>query len=241
MKVLVVDDDPDIVDAVSVALSFHWREIEVLTADSGEHALEAFYEHSPEIVLLDVNMLGRSGFEVLQEIRRLSDVPLLMLTGRAAETDQVRGLNLGADDYVVKPFSAMTLLARIQSVLRRANLRTATGRAADFTAGDLEIDFDAQEVRVRGEVVSLTPAEYKLLTHLARNAGRLMPHRALLERVWGPDWGATSSNLKALVSRLRSKLETGGSRYIESERGMGYRFVRPSAPAATEDRAEATR
>src|SRR5205823_6563604 len=131
VKVLVIDDDPDIVDAVTVAVQFHWRDVTVLTANRGELGLELFYQHDPDVVLLDVNMPGKSGFEVLQEIRRVSDVPLLMLTGRASEVDQVRGLNLGADDYVLKPSAALTLLARISSVLRRAKLPTLTGATPD--------------------------------------------------------------------------------------------------------------
>jgi two-component system KDP operon response regulator KdpE len=230
MKVLIVDDDPDIVDAVSVAVQFHWPEVEVLSAQGGQLGLEAFFEHDPDIVLLDVSMPDKSGFEVLQDIRRVSDVPLVMLTARSGEVDQVRGLDLGADDYVVKPFGAMTLLARLSAVLRRAKLLTPSGVSPDFGAGDLTIDFQAQEVRLKGEVVQLTAAEYKLLYHLARNAGRLVPQRALFERIWGPEWGATANNLKTLVSRLRAKIETDpdGPRYLENERGLGYRFVRPT-------------
>jgi DNA-binding response OmpR family regulator len=241
MKVLIIDDDPDIVDAVSVAVQFYWRDVEVIPTHGGRPGLEAFFEHDPDIVLLDVTMPDKSGFEVLQEIRRVSDVPLLMLTGRTGEVDQVRGLGLGADDYVVKPFSAMTLLARMSAVLRRAKLATPSTAAPDFEAGDLTIDFQNEEVRLRGEVVRLTAAEYKLLYHLARNAGRVMPQRALLERIWGAEWGATANNLKALVSRLRAKIEPDpdGPRYVENERGLGYRFVRTADAAAPADPAYA--
>ena len=230
MKVLIIDDDPEIVDAVGVAVQFYWRDVEVISAHGGRPGLESFFAHDPDIVLCDVTMPDKSGFEVLQEIRRVSDVPILMLTARSGEVDQVRGLDLGADDYVVKPFSAMTLLARMSAVLRRAKLPTPTGATPDFEAGDLTIGFQSQEVRVKGEVVQLTAAEFKLLYHLARNAGRVMPQRALLERIWGAEWGATANNLKALVSRLRAKIEPdpNGHRYIENERGLGYKFVKPS-------------
>jgi DNA-binding response OmpR family regulator len=241
MKVLIIDDDPDIVDAVSVAVQFYWRDVDVIPTHGGRPGLEAFYEHDPDIVLLDVTMPDKSGFEVLQEIRRVSDVPLVMLTARSGEVDQVRGLDLGADDYVVKPFGAMTLLARMSAVLRRAKLSTPSSAAPDFEAGDLTIDFQTEEVRVKGEIAQLTAAEYKLLHHLARNAGRVMPQRALLERIWGPEWGATANNLKALVSRLRAKIETdpNGPRYIENERGLGYRFVRPPCSAGSTEAAYA--
>jgi two-component system KDP operon response regulator KdpE len=236
MKVLVVDDDLQVADAVAVAVQFHWQDVTVVTAHSGDEGLERFYEQDPDVVVLDVSMPGKSGFEVLQEIRRVSDAPVLLLTARGNDTDQVRGLELGADDYVVKPFNHLTLLARIKAVVRRAKFPTPTRALPDFVAGDLSVNFESQEVRLKGEVVQLTAVEYKLLYHLVRNAGRLMPHQALLERVWGTEWGATSNNLKALVSRLRRKLEPDerGPRYIENARGSGYRFVKPAGSDGTE-------
>jgi DNA-binding response OmpR family regulator len=173
-------------------------------------------------------MPGKDGFLVLAEIRQRSDVPVLMLTARGDETAQVRGLELGADDYVVKPFSHLALLARIKAVLRRAALPPPTRALPDFTAGDLAIHFQNQEVAVKGERVNLTPIEYKLLYHLARNAGRVLPQRTLLDRVWGEDYDATSDYLKVYISRLRAKLERpGDAHYIETVRGLGYRFIRP--------------
>lgn len=229
MKILVVDDDRHILDAVSVGLQFQWQDSEVITATDGEAGLQAFYDHVPDVVVLDVSMPLKSGFEVLQEIRRISDVPVLMLTARGEETDQVRGLEFGADDYVLKPFSHLALMARIRAVLRRAELPPPVRAAPDFVTGDLAINFQSQQVSVGGVPVKLTPVEYKLLYHLARNAGRLMPHQLLLDRVWGPEYGATASYLKVFVSRLRAKIEPkGGPHYIETERGVGYRLVRPS-------------
>lgn len=228
MKVLVVDDDQAILDAVAVGIQLQWRDAEVLTATDGEAGLRLFYERDPDVVLLDVAMPRKDGFEVLREIRRVSDVPVLMLTARGEEADQVRGLELGADDYVVKPFGHLALLARIRAVLRRAELPPPARAVPDFVAGELAIDFQERRVTVGGEVVKLTPVEYKLLYHLVRNAGRLMPHEALLDRVWGQGYGATPDYLKVFVSRLRAKLERpGGPRYIENERGLGYRFVSP--------------
>lgn len=227
MKILVVDDDPLILDALTVGLTLQWRDAEVIPAEDGEAGLAAFYEQVPDVVVLDVNMPRKDGFAVLREIRRISDVPVIMLTARGEETAQVRGLELGADDYIVKPFSHLVLLARIKAVLRRAELPPPVAAAPDFVAGELTINFQNHEVTVQGVPVRLTPVEYKLLFQLVRNAGRLMPHQALLDRVWGADYVASSDHLKVFISRLRAKLErTGGPRYIGTERGLGYRFVR---------------
>ncbi len=230
MKILVVDDDPQILDALTVGMQLQWQDAEVLSASDGEQGLELYYESDPDVVVLDVSMPRKSGFEVLQEIRRISDVPVIMLTARGEELDQVRGLELGADDYVVKPFSHLALLARIKAVLRRAQMPTPVRALPDFVAGDLAINFQNHEVTLRGQPVKLTPVEYKLLYHLVRNAGRLMPHQALLDRVWGADADATTDHLKVFISRLRAKIEPDreGQHFIETERGIGYRFVRPA-------------
>jgi DNA-binding response OmpR family regulator len=228
VKVLVVDDDERLREALQLGIQLQWQDAEVVTADDGEQGLQRFLEREPDVVLLDVSMPCMSGFDVLQRIRRLSDVPVIMLSARGEDIDQARGLELGADDYVSKPFSYLALMARIKSVLRRAELPQPVRAVPDFQAGDLAIHFQNQEVTVAGQAVDLTPVEYRLLFHLARNAGHLMPHRALLERVWGSDGEASPEYLKVFVSRLRSKLRTpGGSEYIETERGRGYRFVRP--------------
>ena len=239
MKILVVDDDPLILDALTVGLALQWQDAEVIPAEDGEAGLAAFYEQAPDVVVLDINMPRKNGFEVLQEIRRISDVPVIMLTARGEEAAQVRGLELGADDYIVKPFSHLVLLARIRAVLRRAELPPPVAATPDFVAGELAINFQSHEVTVGGEPVKLTPVEYKLLFHLARNAGRLMPHQTLLDRIWGADYVASQDYLKVFVSRLRGKLERpGGPHYIETERGLGYRFVRPQDVAARPGRDE---
>jgi DNA-binding response OmpR family regulator len=241
MKILVVDDDPRLRDALEVGLPLQWQEVEVISAADGEAGLELFFEHEPDVVLLDVSMPRASGFDVLKHIRQVSDTPVIMLTGRAEEVDQVRGLELGADDYVAKPFSHLALLARIRAVLRRASLPPPVHAAPDFQAGDLAIHFESDQVTVDGEVVRLTPVEYRLLYHLVRNAGHLLPHQALLDRVWGSDYEASPEYLKVFVSRLRAKLRRPGSpEYIETERGRGYRFVRPPRPDPASGPAEAS-
>ena len=228
MKILIVDDEQRLLDALTAGFQFQWQDAEVLTAPTASAGLEAFFEHNPDVVVLDVGLPDQSGFAVLRDIRRVSDVPVLMLTAAGDELDHVRGLQLGADDYLVKPFSGLALMAHIQAVLRRAELPPPVSAAPDFVAGDLTINFQSRDVTSAGQPVKLTPFEYKLLFHLVRNAGRLMPHRALMERIWGSDYEPTEHQLRVLVNRVRSKLErSGGSRFIETERGLGYRFIRP--------------
>jgi two-component system, OmpR family, KDP operon response regulator KdpE len=234
MEILVVNDDPEILDALTVGMQLQWQEAEVLSARDGEQGLERFYETDPDVVLLDVSMPHKNGFEVLQHIRRISDVPVIMLTARSEEIDQVRGLELGADDYVVKPLTHLVLLARIKAVLRRTQMPQPLNALPDFVAGDLAINFRNHELTLRGQPVKLTPVEYRLLYHLVRNAGRVMPHQALLDRVWGSDADATPDHLKVFISRLRTKIEPdpAGQHFIETERGLGYRFVRPAPTPA---------
>jgi two-component system KDP operon response regulator KdpE len=228
MKILVVDDDPRLREALEVGMQLQWQDAEVLTASDGEAGLDLFFAKQPDVVLLDVTMPHMNGFEVLQAIRRVSDTPVIMLTARGDDVDQVRGLELGADDYVAKPFSHLALMARIRAVLRRAELPPPVQALPDFQAGDLAIHFQNREVTVAGQKIQLTPVEYKLLYHLVRNAGHLLPHEALLTRVWGTDYEASPEYLKVFISRLRAKLRhDGGPEYIETERGRGYRFVRP--------------
>jgi two-component system KDP operon response regulator KdpE len=233
VKLLVVDDDPRLREALEVGIQLQWQDATVLTAADGEAGLELFFNEEPDVVLLDVTMPRMNGFEVLKAIRQVSDVPVIMLTARDDDVDQVRGLELGADDYVAKPFSHLALMARIKAALRRAELPPPVQALPDFQAGDLAIHFQNEEVTMAGEQVKLTPVEYRVLYHLVRNAGHLLPHQALLDRVWGANYDASPEYLKVFISRLRSKLRRpGGPEYIETERGRGYRFVRPREAVA---------
>ncbi len=228
MKILIIDDDPQLVDALSVGFQLQWKDCEVFSAADGEPGLKLFYERSPQVVLLDIGLPSRNGFDVLQEIRRVSDVPVIVLSARGQEADQVRGLELGADDYVVKPFGYMALVARIKAVLRRADMPPSFRPTPDFVSGDLTINFEDATVFLRGRPVHITPLEYKLLSQLVRNRGRVVPHETLINRIWGEEYGATTDHLKVFVSRLRAKIELeDGPRLIETERGVGYRFVGP--------------
>jgi DNA-binding response OmpR family regulator len=229
VKILIVDDEQRLLDALSIGFQFQWQEAVVVTAHNGEEGLRLFYDQTPDVVLLDVGMPSMSGFEVLQEIRRVSDVPVIMLTAAGDEMDQVHGLELGADDYLVKPFSRIALMAHVKAVLRRAQLVPPVESLPDFVSGDLTMHFQNHQVTLRGEPVLLTPMEYKLLYHLVRNAGRPMPYQALLDRVWGPDSDAMEHHVRVCVSKLRAKIEPPGAPpSIVTERGLGYRFVRRS-------------
>jgi two-component system, OmpR family, KDP operon response regulator KdpE len=227
VKILTIDDDASVRQALTVSLKLQWQDVEVLEAADGEMGLEKFFDHTPDIVLLDVSMPRLNGFEVLREIRLVSDAPVIMLTGRGDEMDHVRGLEMGADEYLQKPIRHAALVAHIKSALRRASRLSPIEALPDFVAGDLAIDFQNRQVTVAGKPIKLTPIEYRLLYHLVRNAGNVVPHAALLDRTWGGDRDVGPEYLKVFVSRLRAKLRTPGSRdYIETERGAGYRFVK---------------
>src|SRR5581483_6456604 len=197
-RILVVDDEPHLVRAIRMYLELHGYT--VFGAHSGEEALEAVREKLPDLVILDVLMPGLDGFETLEALRRVSDVPVILLTARGEEEHKVRGLALGADDYVTKPFGQKELLARVQAVLRRAEQPARLSRSRIEVDGELSIDFDRAEVRVRGQSVRLTPTEYRLLYHLASNPGRLMPTETLLARVWGYEYQSEEHYVRLYVS-----------------------------------------
>jgi two-component system KDP operon response regulator KdpE len=242
LKVLVIDGDASVLDGMTVALQLQWHDAEVLTATLGESGLRLFFDHDPDVVVLEVCLPDLSGFDVVRQIRRVSDVPVLLVTSRTDETDQVRGIELGADEYITKPCGFLSLIARIKAVLRRAELLPPERSLPDLVVGDLVISFRDRDVLSHGERIRLTPVEYKLLYQLARNAGHLMPHEALLDRVWGAEYGHTADHLKVFISRLRSKIERpGGPHYIETERGVGYRFVHMDHVRAQESAARGDR
>lgn len=226
MKVLVVDDEPEIIEVVNLCFGLRWPDAEVISATNAEDALDLIESKNPDLVLLDIVLPGMDGFTMCQEIRAFSDVPVVMLSARDAEVDKVRGLEMGADDYITKPFSHLELLARVRAVLRRyQNQLPAVGEV--FESGELRIDYASRTVSVNGTTVRLTPTEYSLLFHLTRNAGRVLPHHTLLAKVWGREYTDEIDYLKVYVRRLRQKLEgdpeTIGK--IVSERGVGYKFV----------------
>ena len=236
MKILVVDDEPDVSALIGMGIHFHRPDHEVIEVHDGDAAVEAAEREHPDVVVLDLAMPGKDGFAVLRELRdKGDDVPIIVLTAKALEGDRVKGLELGADDYVTKPFSQKELVARIDAVLRRQHAAMAHRRANVFQHRDLRIDFAQRRVQVSERVVSLTPTEYNLLYHLVTNAGRLMPHETLLAKVWGHEYRDEVHYLKVYVGRLRGKLERDPQHpeYILPIRGVGYQF--PSTePAASE-------
>lgn len=229
MRILVVDDEPDVIESVQLGLTLQWREVEVLGAEDGEKALDIVERESPDIVLLDIGLPGRDGFDVLRELRQFSDVPVVMLTARDDAMDKVKGLELGADDYVTKPFNHLELMARVRAVLRRHDMPAPASRTPSFRSGELEMDFARQEVRLRGERVELTPTEYKVLYHLVRNAGHVLQHGTLLAKVWGREYMDETDYVRVYIRRLRDKLgdDPDNPRYIQTERRLGYRFLSP--------------
>ena len=226
MKILIVEDDPDVVEVVTLCFSLRWPDAHVISSSTGEDALAHVEKDKPDLVLLDIVLPDMDGFQVCREIREFSDVPVVMLSARDTEVDKVRGLEMGADDYITKPFSHLELLARVRAVMRRYESQLpAVGET--FESGGLRIDYASRTVTVEGKVVRLTPTEYSLLYHLSRNAGRVMLHQTLLAKVWGREYTDEVDYLKVYVRRLRQKLEGDPEKIgeIVSERGVGYKFV----------------
>ncbi|GHO53617.1 DNA-binding response regulator [Ktedonobacter sp. SOSP1-85] len=224
MTILIVDDEPRIRDFVRMNLEMeHYRVIE---ASNGLEALDQLREHLPDLVVLDVMMPEMDGFETLKAIREVSTVPVVMLTVRQSEQDKIRGLDLGADDYIAKPFSPPELLSRIRALLRRSLMSPPARKTEIVVDEDLQIDFARREVMVRGKKVVLRPTEYRLLYHLVSNAGRLMTHETLLSKVWGREYRDEAHYLRLYITYLRQKLEEDPAhpKYILTERGIGYRF-----------------
>jgi two-component system KDP operon response regulator KdpE len=226
MKVLIVDDDPDIVEAVGICFALRWPDAQVVDAPDAETALQRFSEENPDVVILDLGLPDRNGFEVCAKIRETSNVPIVMLTARGDEMNKVRGLEMGADDYVTKPFSHLELLARIKAVLRRAATGPLGGAEPPFEKGAIKFDFGAHRVFYGGQHVALTPTEYNLLYHLTKNYPNVVPHRTLLAKVWGKEYAEETDYLKVHVQRIRSKFSAvaPGADPISNERGIGYRL-----------------
>jgi two-component system KDP operon response regulator KdpE len=226
-RVLVVDDEEQIRRALRSIL--RTRHYTVDEAATGEAALVAAIDHPPDLVILDLMLPDMSGIEVCRELRTWLVAPILVLSVRAEEEDKIRALDEGADDYLTKPFSAGELLARLRALLRRAADRYAPPPV--LTTGDLTVDIARRSVTLAGEAVALTPTEFDILALLARNAGCVVTHKAILEAVWGPEWNEDRQTLRAHVSNLRRKIERrpGGQRYVITEPGVGFRFAEPLA------------
>jgi DNA-binding response OmpR family regulator len=225
-RILVVDDEPRMIGFIRMNLELEGHQ--VIEAHTGIEALESIRTQLPDIVLLDVMMPDLDGFETLRMLREFSDIPVIMLTAKGDENDKVYGLELGADDYVTKPFGPRELSSRIKAVLRR---NEKPGKSPDEAIlqvdGRLSVDFNQREVIVAGERVKLRPTEYRLLYHLIENAGWTVPHDQLLAKVWGYEYRDEAHYVRLYVNYLREKIEQDPSnpQYILTERGVGYRFI----------------
>jgi two-component system KDP operon response regulator KdpE len=223
--ILVVDDEPRMIDFMRMNLELEG--CRVISAPNGKEALVRAREELPDVALLDIMMPGMDGFETLKRLRQFSQVPVLILTAKDEEEDRIKGLELGADDYIGKPFSHRELVSRIRAVLRRHNAPPPAPQSMAKVDGRLTIDFARREVLVNGERVNLRPTEYRLLYHLVQNAGYVMTHEQLLTRVWGPEYHDETHYLRLYITYLRQKIEEDPAhpKYILNERGVGYRFV----------------
>jgi len=222
--ILIVDDEPAIIRFLRGTLEANG--FKPLVATDGAEALQTIERELPDLVVLDIMMPRMGGFEVCKRIREWSPVPVIMLSGRGDEEGKVECLNLGADDYITKPFGVSELLARVRAVLRRSDAAGTVVAQPTFTSGDLSINFAERRVTVNGNEVRLTPTEYSLLQELVLNAGKVLTHSQLLKRLWGPEYEMEREYLRVFIGRLRTKLEADPTnpRYISTVSGVGYQF-----------------
>lgn len=222
-RILVVDDEIEIMRALQRSLTAHG--FDVFTAGSGEEALEAIANHRPDLMLLDLGLPGISGLEVCKRVREQSNLPIIVLSVKDAERDKVRALDLGADDYVPKPFGMDEVLARIRVALRHS-AQVRSGTEPSFTCGPLKVDFAQRQVLVNGKEVKLTPTEYDLLKVLIKNSGKILTRQMVLSQVWGTGYGTESHYLHVYIGQLRRKIEPDPAhpRFILTVSGVGYRF-----------------
>ncbi len=223
-RVLVVDDELSIIKLLRANLEANGYE--VLAAMDGAEALQTFEMELPDLMILDITMPKTDGFEVCRQLRAWSQVPIIMLSARGDLNDKVKCLDLGADDYITKPFAKGELIARMRAVLRRTEAAAATPGQPSFTTGDLRISFAQRRVTTAGKEVKLTPTEYRLLQELVLNAGKVLTHTHLLNKVWGAEYGEEREYLHVFIRRLRAKLEPdpANPKYITTVSGIGYQF-----------------
>jgi two-component system, OmpR family, KDP operon response regulator KdpE len=226
-RILIAEDEAALRDFVSRNLRA--RGFDVLEASNGLEAMALWEHEDPHLLILDIMMPRMDGLEVCRRVREHSTVPIIVLTALDAESERVAALDLGADDYLTKPFGVEELLARVRAVLRRAQWSALPPATGTLRYGELEIDLSGHVVRQRGDEVRLTPTEFALVEQLVRHAGKVLTHRLLLQRIWGPEYGGEAEYLRVYINRLRHKLEPdpANPRYFVTEPGVGYRFVAP--------------
>ncbi len=223
-KILIVEDEESVLDPLELLLTKEG--FSIITARDGKKALEKFAQTSPDLILLDLMLPEISGTQVCRQIRSKSSVPIIMLTAKDTEVDKVVGLELGADDYIVKPYSKAELVARIKAVLRRQNSETQLDDLGVISAGPVNIDIDRHLVKINGASISMPLKEFELLEFLVRNSGRVLTRAQLIDRVWGSDYFGDTKTLDVHVKRLRAKIESDPANpvYIQTIRGLGYKF-----------------
>lgn len=224
INVLVVDDEKPLRDFVRRNLDV--RGYKVLTASNGLEALAIFNNENIQLVIMDIMMPHMDGLETTRRIRQQSHIPIIILTAMGEESDKVRAFDLGADDYLTKPFGVGELLGRVKAVLRRAEWSEPTPNEERIARGEIEVDVDRHKVTVRGQAVELTPIEFNLLVYLMKHAGKVLHHRAILQHVWGTEYGEEAEYLRVYMGKLRQKIEADplSPQYLHTAHGIGYRF-----------------
>ncbi len=226
MKALIIEDNAEVVEAVSLCLQLRWPEVIISIAAEGNKGIEILESRTFDVVILDINLPDIDGFEVVKQIRSFSNVPVLIVTVRDQEEDQVRGLEMGADDYIVKPFKPRDLIARVNTVLRRTGLSRVAEESHSIVRGKLTLRLTTNEARLGEEIAKLTPTECKLLYVLMNNAEHTLSSDKIIQEVWGKDYMDTDI-VRTYVRRLRDKLKDKPPQIIINERGGGYRFISP--------------
>jgi two-component system KDP operon response regulator KdpE len=222
MKALIIEDERKIIDAVRIAFEFRWPEAQLVDSTTGKRGIKMVREESPDIIILDLNLPDISGFEVLKAIRETSSIPVIILTVRSDDEDMLQGLEHGADDYIIKPFNYMNLLARIKAVLRRTESIPFPGDHNKTVNSRITVDFVNQKVKVDNEPVSLTPGEYHLLVLLIRNQDTVVSYERITDEVWGKEYSGDNDNIRICIKRLRQKLHDIPPNMIINHRGTGY-------------------
>ncbi len=230
VNLLICDDSADLAEVVSFAAGVVWPTCRINIATNGLDALRLFNESAPDLVVLDICMPEMDGFEVCKHIRKISQVPIIMLTGRQATSDKIKAFEIGADDFVTKPFDALELVARMKALLRRTSngsQQESSKHTQNIRIGELSVNTATREVRMRDVPVHLTSKEYNLLVEMARHAGTVLSHDTLLRRVWGPEYVGEDRYVKVFVNKLRQKLgdDPKEPRYIQTEWGVGYKVA----------------
>ncbi|MBK7895276.1 MAG: response regulator transcription factor [Candidatus Promineifilaceae bacterium] len=224
-SVLIIDDEQSLRDFVNKNLEI--RGFQTYTAANGLEGLALFKTNDVDLVIVDLMMPHMNGLETIRRIRQESLVPIIVLSALGEENDKVQAFNIGADDFLTKPFGVRELLARINAVLRRSNWVKPPTHTGRLLHGEIVLDVERHAVQVRGELVELTPTEFDLLLYLMENAGKVLPHQIILQHVWGPEYGQESEYLRVYVGRLRQKIEADPTKphYLRTERGIGYSFL----------------